>query len=573
MIKPNFIVIDEKNRDIKLEKVFENDFIYLNVSMKSQLEIPEKFIVKWTIPATNSCSIWSAFDRTHLIRPDWGMNEINSRLASGLPIQQLVSFDGKNKMCVSVSDVDTPIKIRMGYNEETANVICEVEFFSIATSKRNFYNSTIRIDFRNLDYYDSIYDTVNWWENTCGYTPAFVPNSATLPMDSLWYSFHQMLNRDEILTEVKLSKELGMETVIIDDGWQTDDNNRGYAFCGDWLVCETKMGDMASLVDEIHKIGMKVILWFSVPFMGVNSKKFSEFEGMLLDKSGDEKTFFALDPRYKKVREYLSNLYESAVLNWHLDGLKLDFIDSFVLRGKSLEYDKNRDFEALEDAIHALLTETKERLTKINKDILIEFRQSYVGPSIRKYGNMLRVGDCPGDVITNRSQIINLRYTSNKTAVHSDMLMWNVDDSESNAALQIINSIFAVPQISMLIKNLPSSHKKMLQFYLSFWRENKTTLLNGKLTADNPESEYSIARSTLANKEVVVSYTNSLVEILKESSVVINATKNPYLVIKNAKGYKAVIKNCLGEILDEFEIELPLFELEMPTSSILFLQK
>ena len=44
----------------------------------------------------------------------------------------------------------------------------------------------------------------------------------------------------------------------------------------------------------------------------------------------DNETFFSLDPRYKKVREYLSNLYESAVKEWDLDGLKLDFIDSFV---------------------------------------------------------------------------------------------------------------------------------------------------------------------------------------------------------------------------------------------------
>ena len=27
-----------------------------------------------------------------------------------------------------------------------------------------------------------------------------------------------------------------MESIIVDDGWQTDDNNRGYAYCGDWAV-------------------------------------------------------------------------------------------------------------------------------------------------------------------------------------------------------------------------------------------------------------------------------------------------------------------------------------------------
>ena len=36
------------------------------------------------------------------------------------------------------------------------------------------------------------------------------------------------------------------------------------------------------------------------------------------------------------------------------------------------------------------------RLTKIKTDVLIEFRQSYIGPLMRKYGNLFRAGDCPG---------------------------------------------------------------------------------------------------------------------------------------------------------------------------------
>ena len=55
-------------------------------------------------------------------------------------------------MCVSVSDVDTPVKIRMGYNEENAEVICEVEFFALQTNKKSEYNATVRFDFRNIKY-------------------------------------------------------------------------------------------------------------------------------------------------------------------------------------------------------------------------------------------------------------------------------------------------------------------------------------------------------------------------------------------------------------------------------------
>ncbi len=562
-----------KNSKTVITRRKQGEILFLDLNVKLQNEIPEKIIVSFRIPATNSLAIWSSFDRVHTLRPDWSMNEINSRLASGMPIQQLFGFDGNNRMCVSVSDVDTPIKIRMGYNEENAEVICEVEFFSLQTNKRCEYNAIIRIDFREIKYYDAIYDTVDWWENECGYESAFVPEYAKLPMDSLWYSFHQNLDYEKVIEECKNSKELGLETVIIDDGWQTDDNNRGYAFCGDWEVCKSKMKDMKKLVEEIHNIGMKVILWYSVPFMGIHSNKFCEFKSMLLDESGDNKTFFALDPRYKKVRDYLSNFYEEAIKEWNLDGFKLDFIDSFVLKGKSLECDNNRDFESLEDAIHALMSETKGKLTKLNSDILIEFRQSYVGPSIRKYGNMLRVGDCPGDVLTNRSQIINLRYTSGKTAVHSDMIMWNENDTVENAAQQLINIIYSVPQISMIINKLPETHKTMLKFYLGFWNENKEVLLNGKLTAENPECEYSVVRATLENTEIVTPYTNTLVEIRENKAIVINATTKDTLVLKGAKDYKSKVINCLGEIVSEFIVENKLEEIRIPRAGIIYLSK
>ena len=486
------VIRKNDNCKFALSRFVKNDVLFIDVKMEqSEAAVPEQFTVKWKIDATDCCGVWNSFARNHTIRPDWSGVDAVSRLASGMPIQQITTFDSKNKICVSLSDVDTPTKITMSYCEETAEIICEAVFFTLPTNAVAEYSAQIRIDMRSIPFYYSVYETVFWWENECGYKSAFVPESARLPMDSLWYSFHQNLKKEEILEECRLSKKLGMETVIIDDGWQTDDNNRGYAYCGDWSVCESKMGDMVALIDEIHKIGQKVILWYSVPFVGLYSEKYNEFKDYFLDKSGNEKDFWALDPRYKKVREYLCGIYKKAVTEWKLDGLKLDFIDSFVLKGKSLEYDERHDFQSLEDAIHALMSEIKAELTSINSDILIEFRQSYIGPSIRKYGNMLRVGDCPGDILSNRSQIVNLRLTSGKTAVHSDMIMWNENDSAENAALQFANVIFAVPQISMLIKDLPQEHIEMLEFYISFWKEYRNVLLDGKLTAKNPENDYS----------------------------------------------------------------------------------
>ena len=553
-----------------IEQRLSDGIIELDVKFAfREPKIPETITVEWFVKGDDCCSVWNPFMRCHSIRPDWSLNVMQSRLASGMPVQQIIRHNGNNKTCISVSDVDTPIKISIGYNEESANIICSVSFFTIPTDRKKEYSATVRIDMRNIPFYDSVYETVQWWENDLGYNPAYVPGIAKEPMDSLWYSFHQMLDKKEILEECKSSSELGIKTVIIDDGWQTDDNNRGYAFCGDWRVCESKMGDMASLIDEIHSLGMKVILWYSVPFMGINCEKYNEFKDMLLDKTGDEKTFFALDPRYKKVREYLCGVYETAVKEWGLDGLKLDFIDSFVLKGKSLEPDSARDFESLESAIHALLSDVCKRLLDINPDILIEFRQSYVGPSIRKYGNMLRVGDCPGDVLTNRSQIINLRLTSGKTAVHSDMVMWNKEDDVENAALQLANIIFAVPQISARINTLPENHVKMLKFYLDFMTENRDVLLDGKLTAMNPETEYSGACSTLGGKSVTAVYTNPVVSVNTSECLIVNASTLQEVVLKNANGKSYKAFDCTGELVCSGVIDQEVYCLPITTAGII----
>lgn len=566
---------EDKTARFELNKRFCGDILFLDVNMT----LPEKkvaapFKIQWKFSAKDVYSTWSpSLSDIHGLYFDWSMVENKSRLASWMPLQVLISHTGRNKLNISVADVDTPISIRTGICEEDATFTCEIEFFTVPSAPADNYNTTVRLDMRNIPYCDSIRDSVEWWEKDCGYVPAFVPEYARMPMDSLWYSFHQQLDREKILDECKQAKELGMETVIIDDGWQTDDNNRGYAYCGDWKVALKKMGDMASLVDKIHKIGMKVILWYNVPYIGIYAEKYEEFRDMLLDGAGNAGTAFSLDPRYKKVRDYLVKIYKDAVSNWKLDGLKLDFIDSFALKGKSLEYDSRRDYQSLEHAIHALLSEIKDALIKINPDIMIEFRQSYIGPSIRKYGNMLRVGDCPCDILKNRVNIVKMRLTSGKTAVHSDMIMWNTDDTPENAALQFVSILYSVPQISMLIDTLPESHYSMLKYYISFWKKHRDILLDGTLTANNPESEYSQVSSVLGNKAVITAYTDTVIMVTTDYTVAVNGTDREMLIIRNANGKSYTSVNCKGEEIRTGAINNSIEEIYVPRAGMVFINK
>lgn len=570
------IVNQDKNQNIYIEKQTEKDGVfYIQIKMvQENEEVPKSFRLKWRVPAIDCYSVWSPAGNSLGLGPNWSKRKTNSRLATYMPLHTVLSNCGKNRITIAVSDAVTPMTIATGVCEEDSYLDCQIDFFTISVAPLKKYSVTVRIDMRDIYYCDSIRDVVSWWENECGYTQMYVPEEAKLPMNSLWYSYHQNLDVEDIIKECKLSREMGMRTVIIDEGWETDDTSRGFSYCGDWEVAKSKIPDMKNFVERIHQTGMKAMIWYSVPFVGVNTKNYERFKDMLLDVAeNNKKTWSSLDPRYKEVREFLIETYKKALLDWGVDGFKLDFIDSFVLYGKSLEYDERRDYQSLEEAIDVLMTDITKALTEINSEVLIEFRQTYVGPAIRKYGNMLRVGDCPKDAIVNRVNTVKLRLTSGKTAVHSDMLMWDYDEPVECAAVQLASVLYSVPQISMKIQHLNNEHKKMLKFYLDFWTENKETLINGKIYAHNPESYYSIVCATKDDKSIYTTYTDCIIEGRDEKELIaVNASRHGFILFKNLKGRNYKVVNCMGEELECGSFASELLEVKVPLGGIVFVK-
>ena len=549
----------------------EEDVLFAAIKMTlPEPAVPQSFRLNWCVPAIDCYSVNSPVDwEMKRIRPNWGKNKTESRLACGMPLHQIISSESKNRLCIAVSDAFKPLNISTGVSEETAELCCYVEFFTKPTTPITEYEAVVRIDQRPIRYEEAIRAAVRWWEEDCGYRPAEVPEEARLPMNSLWYTFHQQLEPQKILEQCRLSAPLGMKTVIIDDGWQTDDNNRGYSYCGDWELATGKIPNMRQLVEEIHATGMKVILWYSVPFIGVYSKIHQRFKDMVLKQTD---THMSLDPRYKEVRDYLIGIYTKAVKDWNLDGLKLDFIDRFALSDYSMQPDPRRDHQCLEEAVDRLMEDVLSALKAVKADIMVEFRQPYAGPAIRKYGHMLRVRDCPNDSICNRFNTVSLRLTSGKTAVHSDMLMWHPQDTPESVANQLAGILFSVPQISVWLDRISAEQRKTLEHYLNFWLEHRELLLDGTLWADHPESLYSRVISERAGKAIAVLYSDPVFENTYDQLILVNITGQQNLILKNSSGKGYRILNCMGEVIAAGTVEGNLSELQVPHGGMLFLQ-
>lgn len=557
----------------------EIDYFKISISAAQKIEFPE-LTVSFFYPLGDIHAVWhpgAGLDKS--LAADWEEG-FAAKAASLAPVISFFNQLDQNRLSIAYSQALETVRFKMGVNEETARLNCKIILFSQASKKRKNYQAVLRVDSRDIPYYQAVKDISAWYQNLEGYQPAPVPEAAKEAMYSSWYSFHQNLKAAEIEKEAKKAKEFGCGAVIVDDGWQTVDNNRGYAFCGDWELAETKIPDMKKHVEKIHQLGLKYILWYSLPFVGVHSKAWQRFKDKLLFYA-ESRGAGVLDPRYPEVREYLIETYKKAVKNWELDGLKLDFIDQFAQERESdLKVEAGMDIESLDQAVDSLMFNIRKELQQLNPEIMIEFRQKYIGPYMRKYGNIFRVNDCPGDVVSNRVGTIDLRLLAGETAVHSDMLMWDSNASVESAALQLLNVLFAVPQFSMKLSDLSDEQLAVAEFWLGFWKKHKEVFLKGELKALSPAHNYPLISSENESQKIIAVYEQMIVRAGKNMPpklIIINATLKEELVLdleKEVKNKNLKVYNAKGKLVKNTNISLTkgLHKIEVPPASCLILK-
>lgn len=521
-----------------------------------------QLVLEWSFPILDIAGRWHPncrFDRS--IKADWSYGE-KSMSAVSAPVISFFNEEGKNRGTFALSETLKEVRMSLGVHEEDGTMNCMV-VVSLGTLDSDYYELSLLCDDRNVRYEQAIREVGLWWEKDCGLHPASVPESAREPMYSFWYSYHQQFTDEEIEAECKRAKELGFGTVIVDDGWQTDDTNRGYGFCGDWKPAAGKIKDMRKHVEKVHQMGLKYLLWLSVPYVGIHSEMWKHFHDKLIGMDWQQNTGI-LDIRYPEVREYLSKVYADAVRDWDLDGLKLDFIDEFYYRKETPAVNEQMDCACIQQALDKLLAETMERLKKEKQDILIEFRQRYIGPSIRRYGNIFRVCDCPDSGISNRVGIVDLRLLSGNTAVHSDMLMWNKEEKAEIAALQVIDCLFGTMQFSVRLDSMKEEHKRMLKNYMAFMQHHQELLQQAPIIAQEPQNLYPQVCVQNGQTEITALYSrNRVVELGDtEESIIVNgsAATAVFVEAKAPLVAQVTVFDCMGTTVCRRQMNLSAVE-------------
>ena len=560
-----------------------NQVWYLDLTLKAPTPVVMPITkIDLRLPVDNIQSLWlpaiQAPGKNYRAK---GMLEYSASLTTHIcnvaPMGAFYSAEGVNKLSFALSDCKNVVTIAGGAYEEQECVRLTFSLFETPSAPMDEYHVRLRLDSSAMSVFSALKNCSRYFEREVNQDIMGVPEAALEPVYSTWYAFLQNITAQEIEEQCAIASKLGCKTVIVDDGWQTDDNNRGYSYCGDWEVSKRRFPNMKEHVAKIHAMGMKYMIWFSVPFVGGKSKNGPEYSQYSLCYN-PRWGAYVLDPRYKKVRDFLVNTYVSAVRDYDLDGLKLDFIDEFDMRqadAKAQAYDERRDTQSLVDAVDMLMTEVRTALQAVKSDILIEFRQNYVGPMIRKYGNMFRAHDCPNDSLMNRMTTTDVRAMALDTAVHSDMFTWSPSESVESSSLHFIHTLFSVPQISPNCKHLNEQHLAMVKHWLSFYKEHRKLLLQGHMEAYHPELMYSKLVGTLDDEQLIITGTDQRLELFTKSEInttyVVNGAMLTSLVLKAPVELKlsAQIFDCLGnqvKEINELTLGPSLCELELPKS-------
>ncbi|MGW7584552.1 glycoside hydrolase family 36 protein [Kitasatospora sp. NPDC054768] len=498
--------------------------------------------IEWRVPCVDATALWTPEPRgTGWLPAAWSAPRRTS-LANGAPIAALVGT-GDVALCAFAAG-RPDVLAGAGVVEETG----EFRFWAQATDRL-----TVRIDTSRRHFGRALADLAAWWGE--GRT-ADIPEAARRPAYSTWYSMHQDITPKGVETQAALGKELGLDVIIVDDGWMTADRTRGYGHCGDWEP--VSLPDTAAHVRRVHDLGVRYMLWYALPFIGKDSAAYREIGHLALADAAHMGAIVA-DPRHPEVRAFLTDRLARAVEEWGMDGLKVDFVDWFA-RADAPPARPGADCESVDEGVERLLAGIRGRITAADPEAMIEHRQPYVSPGLWPYATMIRATDCPLSPQENRQRTVDVRLAAGPVPVHADMLMWHQGEPPEQVACHLINVLFSVPQVSVDLAAQSEGQREAIAFWLGVFREHTATLQLGELLPARPDLGYPMVTARGADTVAVARYAALPVDVSGEdwhTLLVANADADPDVRLTGGRGQVAVtVQDARGRIVRQGEVEL-----------------
>lgn len=144
-----------------------------------------------------------------------------------------------------------------------------------------------------------------------------------------WEAAYFDFDKDKLVAFAKEAKKLGIEMLVMDDGWfgkRNDDTNS----LGDWFVNEKKLvGGLKPLIDGVNAEGLKFGIWYEPEMISPDSELFRAHPDWHVHVANREPMLgrhqYVLDVSREDVRENIWNQMYKVLSENKIDYLKWDF--------------------------------------------------------------------------------------------------------------------------------------------------------------------------------------------------------------------------------------------------------
>ena len=208
-------------------------------------------------------------------------------------------------------------------------------------------------------------------ENAC--KSKFVHSDRPVIINS-WEPFRFTFDSEKLIKTAEISKKLGADMFVLDDGWFGDRNDER-AGLGDWVANEKKLpGGIPALAERIHAMGMSFGIWFEPEMVNENSDLYRAHPDWCLKvpnrAPSRSRHQLCLDLSRPDVCDYLINAVNSVLDAGSVDYVKWDY-NRYVCDVFSSYYPADRQGEIYHRYMLGLYR-ILDGIIKTHPDILFE---------------------------------------------------------------------------------------------------------------------------------------------------------------------------------------------------------
>ena len=189
-----------------------------------------------------------------------------------------------------------------------------------------------------------------------------------------WEATYMNFNGDKIVDIAKQAAELGVEMLVLDDGWFGNRNSDNSGL-GDWVVNEEKMGGpLSEIADKINQMGMKFGLWIEPEMVSEDSHLYRTHPDWAFTIPGRRpvrgRNQLVLDFSRKEVVDHIFNAVSKVIDSANIAYIKMDMNRSICDVYTAVEQKQNYGKIMYEYVLGVY--DFLERLIQRYPDLLIE---------------------------------------------------------------------------------------------------------------------------------------------------------------------------------------------------------